>query len=201
MDRSLFCYRFKIMEQTTGSQDSRPPRWDIWDLIMITAATLVILTLGQGLVMLVVLMASGNLPTLDALADGSFGFGTILENLWAVVAIASLNFFVVVLVVPIVLAIRGKLSWELLGFKRFPLWWFAIMPVAFFVLYPIVSLVVTQLQMLLYNRLDTWQTDLFVADEFSWPLVLASVFVLGVLVPVGEEIIFRSMLYLSLIHI
>ncbi len=179
-----------------NNQTSLPKlRWDIWDLLLITSAILIVMTIASSLVILLVLAATGEMPPLADIRNGAIDSAALLGNTWAVVALASLNFFVVVLVVPIAMLIRGKLSWELLGFKQFKLWWLAILPVIFAVLYPLVNLVVTGLQTLLYGGLDSWQMELFLPEDFSWSLALVSVLVLGVLVPIGEEIMFRSILY------
>ncbi len=170
-------------------------RWDVWDLVSITAATLVVLTIASGLVLILVLLAMGDVESLSSIVDGTVDSDALLENTWIVIGLASLNFFAVVFVVPLVMWIRGKLSWDLLGFRRFSLWWLVLMPIIFAVLYPIVNLVVTGLQQLLYGGIDSWQMDMFLPEGFDWSLALTSVFVLGVLVPIGEEIIFRSMLY------
>ncbi len=185
-----------MIDSSLATHTERPSlRWDVWDLLLISIATIFLVVIGNAAIMGVYLSVSGQMTNLPALMNGELDASVLLENSWVIAGIASLNFFSVVIAMPIAMLLRNKLSWDLLGFRRFSLWWLLILPVVFMTVYPTVNLVVSGLQMALYDGLDQWQMDMLLPDDFSWPSAIALIFSIGVLVPIGEELIFRSMLY------
>jgi len=90
---------------------------------------------------------------------------------------------------------RRHLSWTSIGFRSFSRNWLAISLLMATLLVPLVGLIALGIQLVLGLPLDNPQLDFLAPQEFTWAAAAAMLLLVGIAIPIAEELYFRGVLY------
>jgi membrane protease YdiL (CAAX protease family) len=173
-------------EETPGnsSPEDLPQRlWNWLDVILITLVSLLILTLGVG----ILTVASRFTSEQSASNDGSsllYNAGlTLIEAVALIGSVYTLGM------------LRRKLAWTDIGLRRPKRAWVIAGLSMTLALIPVAGAIAVAIRLLLDLPLESPQVDFLVPGNFSWPAAFGMLILGGIAVPFAEELYFRGVLY------
>ena len=156
---------------------------------------LLVLIIGLGATRLLGLLAHGLLSGTDAMVDRQ-GLAILMVVLLGLAIQAAALIGAVYLV-----AVRWRgLDWADLGLRPLPRGWVLRAALATLLAFPVVGIVNLSIQSLMETPQSNPQFALVAPMGFSWPALIAMLAMVGVLVPVAEELFFRGLIYGWLRH-
>lgn len=178
----------QIASQNEGSEDSiSNPLWTWPDLIFVSLASLMLFVL----ILTVGAVGSGVGVSADLLVDFIQGTPTLDLSIWLLAA----SGFSLVLGVGLVAILRSRFQRLAVEFSAPSVAWSVGALVLGLLAIPLSSLIVLGVQMILGQPPENVQLEMILPEGFSLVGMVAMLFLGGLLVPVGEELLFRAVLY------
>jgi membrane protease YdiL (CAAX protease family) len=157
--------------------------WSWLDLILITLSSIAIILVG----IFVYFFSTGQqgfLPGESAQPD--IALSITVTALEALALIASVYFFAIY---------RRKISLEQLGLRPLSLNWSIALTLITLAAIPFAALLTMLVLVLLGRPMENPQLDFLIPEGLNWLGAIVMLVVVGVAAPIGEELVFRGVLY------
>ncbi len=174
------------MTITPEHQNNPSIRWNLWDAILIGAASLVFIF--SGIIIIEYFSGSALLQT-ELSSPKSYVY---------VIALAALEGIGLIAGIFVLGFLRHKIKLIDLGFIKTTRSWLIKAALITFLMMPVIGLIAAFIQKILGIPINNPQLEFLVPDELSYLSAGGMLVVAGFIVPLAEELFFRGVLYQAL---